>query len=351
MRKLIGLVGGCIALLLGGCGVTNPPLMFGDVVTYGLRLGTDESTGGGSVALGFKAQSVAIVPVTYLDGADEIKYLNGQPVNQSERDGMSVFASFESHAPQEKIDAAGHAVVELGQIFSTGLAAQAVTRGYVCRQTKDDCAQLKKEREVARLQQNEREERLLPIRLAEQTKRLQLGLVDEARKDAKDKPGLASQKAPFDVERAPYQKPLLFARTDVIGIDIGGSLAQQGLQFVLGYSGRNLALIPTTARNNKGEVASIMSTDRDGEGTPAMDAFSVLGQFKANTEIRRLGFGLERYFATGYAARNLGDGLGAAIAQDPPKKSPSPPDATGSTTAAAAQTLTATTALADASKQ
>lgn len=376
MKHPIGLVVGSTALLLAGCSVTNPPLMFGDIVTYGLRLGNDESTGGGSVALGVKMQSVAIVPVTYLNENDEIKYLNGRSANRLERDGMSVFASFESHAPQDKMDSAGNAIVDLGQVFSTGLAAQAITRGYVCRQTTDNCVQLEQQQEAANKKREERdkevakareerrkeaaqarldrEARLLPIRLEEETRRMQLGLVDKGQADAKkEKPGADSDNARIDVEKAPYQKPLLFARTDVIGIDIGGSLAQQGLQFVLGYTGRNLALIPTTTRSDKGKVASIMGIDEDGDGPPAMDAFSVLGQFKANTEIRRLGFGLERYFATGFAARNLGDGVGMAIANDPPKKNPSPPGATTGTksaTSPAPAAPTTPTAVADSTK-
>ena len=111
---------------------------------------------------------------------------------------------------------------------------------------------------------------------------------------------------------------MLFLRNDVVGFDIGGSLAQQGLQFNLGVTNRNLALIPVYAAGANGQVVRITGGGADGQGAnPSRDAMSVLGQFKMNTETTRLGFGLDRYFATGVAARNLGESMQAAIAKVP----------------------------------
>ncbi|MEJ8860137.1 hypothetical protein WKW79_36820 [Variovorax robiniae] len=190
------------------------------------------------------------------------------------------------------------------------------------------------------------------IRLAERTKRLQLGLPDTDLAKSESKPGSEDKKATYDVEKAPYQKPLLFARSDVIGIDIAGSLAQQGVQFVLGYNERSIALIPATTRNYNGKVQSIMGADGDGDGPVALDALSVLGQFKSNTKTQSLGFGIERYFATGYAARNLGDGLGLAIANGAKKgNGTTPSDATAGTNAATASRPSTPTAVAELSKE
>lgn len=316
MRRAIGLCIGSAALALGGCSATNPPLMFGDTTTYGLRLGNDGSTGGGSVALGYKAQSIAIVPVTYLDGSDNIRYLNGNGTEKGDRDGMSVFASFESRTPKSKMDSAGNAVVQLGQVFSTGLAAQQVTLGYLCRESSAECSSQKRKLEEA-------EEKAR----TEASK----GSTD----DKERRPFASETKVTADITKGPYQAPLLFARTDVIGIDIGGSLAQQGLQFVLGANDRSIAFIPTTTRNAKGDVQSIMGADNGGNGVRSLDALSVLGQFQVSTEVRRLGFGLERYFATGFAARNLGLSLGQAIADTKPNTTASQPPTTDSATAVA----------------
>ncbi|MDM0053010.1 hypothetical protein [Variovorax sp. J22R115] len=335
MRKTIGICIGSAALMLAGCSATNPPLMFGDAMTFGLRLGNDGSTGGGSVALGYKAQSVAIVPVTYLDGNDRVRFLNGQPTDHGDRDGMSVFASFESRTRKSEIDSAGNAAVQLGQVFSTGLAAQKVTRGYFCRQSPGECTSEKKE-EDAKKESAKREAAAREAARKEEAKKKALADAGKDLTDTKEtKSALAESTVTSDVDKGRYQEPLLFARTDVIGIDIGGSLAQQGLQFVLGYNERSIALIPTTTRNTKGDVTSIMGTDKVGDGAPALDAFSVLGQFQANTETRRLGFGLERYFATGFAARNLGESLGAAIANAKPPLTASQPPAAESATSVA----------------
>ena len=125
-------------------------------------------------------------------------------------------------------------------------------------------------------------------------------------------------------EDRPYQAPLLFLRTDVVGINIGGSLAEQGLKFDLGYANRNLALVPVFApgagKKMYGLFGRVDPTDADARPTDALqDAYSVLGQFSANTETAKLelGLGLERYFATGVAAYNLGESLRSVIARAP----------------------------------
>jgi hypothetical protein len=122
---------------------------------------------------------------------------------------------------------------------------------------------------------------------------------------------------------SPYQAPLLFLRSDVVGIDIGGSLAEQGLQFDLGYTNRNLALIPVYAAGAGGKVVRIAGGSDGAASDRSNDAMSVLGQFKVNTETTRLGLGLGRYFATGVAARNMGESISAAIAKIPPENAES----------------------------
>lgn len=289
--------------LLSGCASRNPSLTFGDSTTFGLRLGNDTATGGASFALGYKAQSVALVPITYNDDDGSAKTLKADGGGMS--DAMSVFAVFESKAPAGAT--AGAKSVGLGQIFSTGLAAQEITRGICKAQHSEQCADSKPPAEQA---------------ASEAAKAAQSAAVAaNAAADRLDKlltaglPPKAAGAAPVNLspEDGPYQRPLVFMRTDVFGFEAGGSLAEKGLQFVLGYTNRNLAFIPTTAWGVDGRVGRITGGEV-ANGQAPRDTLSVVGQFKADTQTGRLGYELSRYFATGVAARNLGRAAGAAAA-------------------------------------
>jgi hypothetical protein len=295
-------------LALAGCS-TNAPLMFGDSTTFGLRLGNDTVTSGGSVSLGYKAQSVAVVPVSVLNDKGEPKLIKGH--GRSNDDAMSVFAVFESNS-STPADTTASNTVRLGQVFSTGLAAQALTLGYSCRERADtDCT---KTATTTALEAAAAADRAATAATQAAEKAAVAAAKTMAGASAEPRPAAQVQTATTATDR-PYQAPLLFLRTDVVGIDIGGSLAQQGLQFNLGYSNRNIALIPTHATGSGGRVFKI--TGGKGSQDASDDALSVLGQFRANTQTTRLGYGLDRYFATGVAARNLGDGIAAAIARTP----------------------------------
>jgi hypothetical protein len=281
----------CAVLLLGGCTSTNPPLMFGDSTSFGLRIGNDTATGGASVSLGMKIHSVALVPVSYVDQSGQALSLKGSARSATgHRDAMSVFAVFDSAAPSAA--GASAAKVGLGQVFATGLAAQDITEGYVCR---------------ARAAQT-------------------CEVTNAPAKQVPDPRNEKQFKMDFDPEQAPYQRPLVFLRSDVFGFDIGGSLAEQGLQFTLGYTTRNLAFIPVTARGGQGQVGRITS-DNGLKDPSSADALSVLGQFRAGSETARLGYDLERFFATGLAARNLGVAIGTVAAKpaQPPSSAASAP--------------------------
>jgi hypothetical protein len=278
------------AALCGCAATTNPPLLFGDVTTFGLRLGNDNASAGGSATLGYKNYSVALVPVSILDENGDAKLIKGRYAvkNGSQKsDAMSVFASFSDETVFTAAPQKGE--VRLGQVFSTGLAAQTITLG-VCKAS------------------------------------LENGCSDEDASSEQDRPGKDRSEPSLKVAATsapdrPYQSPLLFMRTDVTGIDIGGSLAQDGMQFVLGYGSRDLALIPVAARQSGGRPLQITSSDDRANGSQ-LDTLSVMGQFRATTETSKLNAGLTRYFATGVAARNLsvalnGHVLSAALASHP----------------------------------
>jgi len=308
----------CIAVGVGllGCASSNPPLMFGDSTTFGIRIGNDTATGGASVSLGLKAQSVALVPITYNDDDGNARSLKAHGQGQGDlRDAMSVFAVFESAAPPT--GAASAPRVGLGQIFSTGLAAQDITRGYLCRAKGiNDCAPAPTAADQSALAA------AAMANSAATDARNAAEAADSAAKQVagaikSGKVAVMATPAPktYNADDAPYQRPLVFLRTDVLGFDIGGSLAEKGLQFVLGYTNRNVAFIPTYTQGANGAVGRISSGDDSKDGP--RDTLSVIGQFKASTATTQLGYDLERFFATGVAARYLGQAAGSAVAKQP----------------------------------
>ncbi len=283
MKQTARLIPALLAGLLASCAV-NPPLMFGDNLTFGLQLGTDAASGGASVTLGYKQRSVAVVPVSVLDEGNRAQALRG--FNEADRDALSVFAVFESAAPSADDR------VRIGQVFSTGLAAQLLTQGYECRLRGPGSCAIPP---------------TVPATAASSSPQTQAkALAASPATKASD------AQAPAAGSDRPYQKPLIYARTDVLGFSIAGSSAEQGAYFTLGYSSNNLALVPVFAPSGGLRVTGLFGGI--GDVPNSRDAYSVLGQFKADTQTKSLGFGIERYFATGIAAQNLAQGLRAALA-------------------------------------
>ena len=276
------------AAIAAGCSNVNPPLLFGDQSTFGVHLGNDSAAAGASVSVGFKQRSVAVVPVTVLgdDGKAFAIKAHGQNDN---RDALSVFAVFDGGGGGSSSGGTGSQSVRMGQMFSTGLAAQSLTRGYQCLYHKDTvCAPPAPASAVV----------ATPVGTAQAATVAALAPANAAPADASDRP---------------YQRPLVYMRSDVVGFDIGGSAAEQGAQFTFGYSGRNLAMIPVASLGAGGKTASL--SGQESPGSKSKDTYSVFGQFKSSTETARLGFGLERFFATGVAAQNLADGVQELIAK------------------------------------
>lgn len=265
-----------VAAAVAGCAV-NPPMMFGDHVSFGLQLGTDSAAAGGAFTIGYKQRSVAVVPVSVLDAGGTARALRGR--DSDDRDAMSVFAVFEATAP-ERNDR-----LRVGQIFATGSAAQELSAGYECHLRGPAGCAAAQARQAARA-----------------------GKAPGPTASAAD---AGQGQPPPNASDRPYQHPLVYARTDVVGIELGGSTAEQGGQFTFGWSTRNLALIPVYAPGAGHAVTGLYGGLND--LSRQNDAYSVLGQFKGETRIGQFGFGLSRFFATGIAAKNLASGLRAAL--------------------------------------
>jgi hypothetical protein len=277
---------------LGACSSIEPPLLFGDDTTFGLRLGNDTASTGGSASLGYKAQSVAVVPVSVLDAKGNVWLLKGHDGDGAtgNKDSLSVFASFHNRMPSssDKVPR----TVTLNQVFATGLAAQVLTAG-ICRANSGDCPEPPKAASAPSSAEGPKASGAPPV-------------------------------------TGPHQAPLLFLRTDVVGIDIGGAVEKQGLQFVLGYGNNNLAMIPVEQKGVDGDPVPVRGAAAGGQ----RDALSVVGQFDATSDTQKLNVGLERYFAVGVAARNLAMGIAAAAAAS----AASAPDTTTAANGAVAST-------------
>ena len=96
--------------------------------------------------------------------------------------------------------------------------------------------------------------------------------------------------------------PLIFGRTQTVGIAVAGTVPDQGAHVTLGFSDRNIAIVPTAAPDGQ----LIRSTSADGS---FQDALSVLGQFEARGSGRDVEAGLGTFFSTGMASRNLAEGF------------------------------------------
>lgn len=301
------------ALALAGCG-TTPPLYFADTTSFGIRLGTETTTAGGSVSVGYKAHSIAVVPVSAARPNGEAGALRGK--SHDNKDALSVFAVFRSSAE------GANAPVVLGQMFSTGTAAQYLTEGFACRhQGGAPCIPTKEELGPAAASAQQAGSFADRAAASAEKALLAAKAAQAAAGDAKNVSSGGAPAAfpappalPPSANSLPLQRSLVYARSDVIGIDIGASTAEQGIGFTLGYTTHSLAVVPVFTRGADGKPTHLIN--EQGDPSTQQDAYSVLGQFNANTKTKALGFGLERYFATGIAAQNLARGLRAAIAAE-----------------------------------
>jgi hypothetical protein len=299
---------------LVACSTSPSMLIFADNATFGLQLGSNTAASGGNVTLGYRNRSVAIVPMSVLDETGTAKALRSR--DGSSTDAMSVFAIFDAASADRT------SPLNTGQMFSTGVAAQQLTLGYMCRSnpTASECAAPATARP-----EPPGDSALASAKQAAVSASTAASAASAAETSARSAAASASaaatastsvasvKPAPPD-DQAPYQWPLVFGRTDVLGFDITGSAAEQGATFVFGYGVRNLALVPTYTPWTNGRFSGLYANSED----ISRDAFSVLGQFNASTKTSQLGFNINRYFATGLAAQNLARGIAAAIAASAP---------------------------------
>src|SRR5687768_2375050 len=117
--------------------------------------------------------------------------------------------------------------------------------------------------------------------------------------------------------------PLVFGRTQTIGIGVQGSAADQGASITLGFNDRNIAVVPTTTMG--GQSIRSVAPEPTQASAQYQDALSVLGQFEANAKATSPEVSLGTFFSTGLAARNLAEGFRDKLRGSGPPPPPAPP--------------------------
>lgn len=296
-----------LAPILGlcACASSGTPLIFGSTTTFGMTVNGTPDAQGFDFTLGYKDKNLAIVPVAVTtDGRVEEMHAWSKACGDK-RDALSVFGQFTSKGDRSLLSDSGSEAnaaksskgqVKLDRFFATGIAASHLANGY-----------RKGMAETSTTDNNECSKQQANSGTTEQASG------NEHTSSSPEKTGASHQ-----IRRLIYAQ----SATIGIGISVQTSTSEQGPNFTLGYSGRDIAVIPTMDWHSNGNSARLTSRDqlkRDGRAAKnpsdsgEVDAYSVFGQFSATTSTQSIDFGLSRFFSTGLAARNLADGFEALI--------------------------------------
>lgn len=277
--------------LLAACSSTRENLLFVETYDLGIGIHPAPTTGMIQFNVGFKATDLAVVPIASVEGDGHVNQRRAKSKNADnvglEKDAVSVFAQFRN-GTQPVSGAAGTHQVGIGRFFSTGVAAVNLARAYECAMqpagTCSPCADCK-------------------------------STAGTSKSTKSPKPDQAEPNSAAPSTQPTILKPLIFGQYDSYGLDIKPSVETAGgslFDFSLGYSGKNFAVMPLFALEHGSRYKEL-----GGEGGQFDDeAYSVLGQFKADSATTSPNLKLERFFATGLAAQYLSRGLQARIAED-----------------------------------
>ncbi|WP_298619867.1 hypothetical protein [uncultured Zoogloea sp.] len=330
-----------IALLpvlgLCACASSGTPLIFGSATTFGMSVNATPDTQGFDFTLGYKDKNLAIVPVAVTTDGSVQEITAWSKTCSDKRDALSVFGQFTSKGDWALLGGSstdataaksqkGH--VKLDRFFATGIAASHLANGYrrglanTVPADNDECD--KKETANSAPAPAAKPKN---TSTTEHTANKQTNATNEGQKP---QPPSALGKPPeqHHVRRLVYGQSM----TVGIGISVQTTTSEQGPNFTIGYSGRDIAIIPTMDWNASGGSARLTARDQtgvDGQSTTSngvdgkpmenpedsreVDAYSVFGQFSASTQAQSIDYGLSRFFSTGLAARNLADGFEALI--------------------------------------
>ena len=130
-----------VSALLAGCAANqaNTPLFFGEMITFGVGIGSTAADQGADLTIGFKSRDVAIVPIAFSNGSANTAVgaeIDNPPAANSpgrkSKDAYSVLGQFNSET------SASSRKVGLGKFFATGMAAQVLSQGFADDMRKTD---------------------------------------------------------------------------------------------------------------------------------------------------------------------------------------------------------------------
>ncbi len=108
---------------------------------------------------------------------------------------------------------------------------------------------------------------------------------------------------------------LIFGQQQTVGLEISATAPEQGASLTLGYSDRNIAIIPVAVKVGEDDFVRLGATNATTDGD-SNDAYSTLGQFELGTGgDGTVSVGLGKFFATGLAAQFLAQGFQAKLAK------------------------------------
>lgn len=328
-----------VAVFAAGCASnTDLPLIFGTSNTIGISIGGSAPEQGGDFTIGYKGQDFALVPVSVHQPDGTERQIGVEVDGGQHRDAFSVLGQFKASAASSgNVPKAG-----LGKFFATGLAAKTLGDGFAKKLGENRTA-------VSGCTPNQP-----PAKQADETTP-----VDELRKvstqqQALQKDQQALQQAQAQLQRQDRQQAtaappqsgspaagakrggalMIFGQYSALGFSLGGSASQQGMDLILGWKDRNLAIVPVIERGHGGSANPIQSK----AGTH-LDALSVLGQFEFDSkeDSGTIEAGLGKFFSTGGAARRLSEGFRVRLCEEYKPVSPTQAKKDGPTTGGAAQ--------------
>lgn len=335
-------------VLLSGCAGQKEKLYFAESHEFGFTAKANP-TGSTDFVIGYKQTDLAVIPVAVLESDGNIEQrrsTNKEGKYRDRRDTLSVFGQFSADSTATTDDGGKtKKEVKFGRFFASGLAAENLAKGFSegwhlasdagTGKTASDSAQVaktaaqdaKKAAQDAKKAADEADNSAKNAKtaLGEMVGDVVAKQLAENKVPEPNSPDIPKKirTKPTDGVTARVLDPLIFGQYDSLGIELSADLSNLsnpvGGNFVLGYSGRNFAIIPVLAERNDGTYAKLGSKNEnnlsDGKNEDK-DAYSVVGQFKANADRNAPNLHLDRFFATGMAATYLSEGLQQKISDE-----------------------------------
>lgn len=320
-RACFGLLG---CALLTACAQYKNQLVFGESSDFSIAF-HPLPEGGLSFNVGYKQTDIAVVPVATVDRSGKVLQRRAEGLSseqETEKDAVSVFGQFSASSSRSPSDNSQTRNVTFGRFFATGVAAQRLAEGYAegwtrGLTTKDSETAAGTALAAANAAQASANTAKKSADAAQASAKLATNfpsrLDDHVSKVASEAGKQAGEKAAYEVlanagnsePQSAVLPPLIFGQYDMLGLSLSGT--PSNIDFALGYSGRNIAVMPLFGEGLKGFEA--LGSEGNQHKWQAKDAYSVLGQFKADTSTNAPDIGLDRFFATGVAAQKLSQGL------------------------------------------